>query len=452
MSVQTPGVSKPATARVVGSALGILSKITCPHCWHQMAPADVLWVSQHQELLGDPVVGPEAAKRFLPSRFSAQGQAVDARGQVCQLLACPKCHLHLPRVLVHHEPLFLSIIGGPSSGKTWLLTSMTWQLRRTLSNRFHLLFNDADPLANLMLNENEGKLFLSDTPDIPVNLFKTEEKGAGFYDEIMLAGQPMQLPKPFIFTMTPSPGHRLYDQKNSTRVVCLYDNAGESFQPGHDGALNPTTKHLAKSKVLYFLYDPTQDPRFRQHCREFSTDPQLTAKPKLSLQTGSSSISQHTLLTEAGQRIRRYAGITSQARISTPLVVIVSKSDVWGPMLPDEDLTSEPYLPGEFPDKPHQVDMDRVERVSNAVRKMLLEWSPEVVAAAEGLSAAVIYMPVSALGSCPEPLADNPNMYGAKPANIKPRWVTVPITYAFARWSATLVSGARQEPKPNSAQ
>jgi len=88
-------------------------------------------------------------------------------------------------------------------------------------------------------------------------------------------------------------------------VICLYDNAGESFQPGHDTAQNPTTQHLAKSRALFYLFDPTQDPRFREQCRQFSEDPQLRSRPKT--QEGESAMSQHTLLLEAAQRVRRYA-------------------------------------------------------------------------------------------------------------------------------------------------
>ena len=229
---------------------GLLRRITCPHCWYRFSPGQMLWVSQHTDLRSDPVAGADAQRRFLPSRFTPNCQAIDSRGAACQELACPRCHLLIPRVLTRVEPHMLSMIGGPSSGKTWLLTSMIWQLRRDLPTKFQLHFNDADTLSNVMLNENEGKLFLAEDPNSLTILLKTEEKAAGFYDQITLDGQAVQLPKPFFFAMSPAEGHAQHGEEGARRVICLYDNAGESFQPGHDSAQNPTTQHLARSRAL----------------------------------------------------------------------------------------------------------------------------------------------------------------------------------------------------------
>lgn len=418
---------------------GLLSKITCPHCWHRSSPGDLLWVSQHADLIGDAVAGPDAQKRFVPSRFNSDCQALDSRGMACQLLACPRCHLVIPRALTRTEPFFLSIVGGPSSGKTWLLTSMTWSLRRVLPTGFKLQFTDADTLCNVMLNENEAKLFLSENPDELTNLHKTEEKGGGFYDSVSIDGQPMQLPKPFVFQFKPSSDHPRHNMDNIHRVMCLYDNAGESFQPGHDTALNPTTQHLAKSRAIMFLFDPTQDPRFREKCRAFSTDPQLAVRPKM--QQGESAMSQHTLLIEAAQRVRRYAGVPHHKKHERPLLVLVAKSDVWE-KLTGEDLASEPFVDTGRGLK--VLDMPRIERISSLVRNMLLENTPEIVSAAEEFCQWVIYIPVSALGGPPE-FVDG--KFGSRPRNVKPRWVTVPFLYLFARWSTNTVFTTRNIPQ-----
>ncbi len=57
----------------------LVKRVTCPHCWFEFRPEQVLWVSQHEELMGDPVLKEEAL-RFLPTRFTVEGQALDARG------------------------------------------------------------------------------------------------------------------------------------------------------------------------------------------------------------------------------------------------------------------------------------------------------------------------------------------------------------------------------------
>src|SRR4051812_44270105 len=122
----------------------LLPRITCPHCWHSFPSTDVLWVAFHADLKGDPQLGEEKQQRFLPTRFTPEGDALDARGHRCSALACPRCHLTIPRALLEMEPLFVSILGTPSCGKSYFLSSMIWELRRILPEQFALSFADAD--------------------------------------------------------------------------------------------------------------------------------------------------------------------------------------------------------------------------------------------------------------------------------------------------------------------
>ncbi len=320
---------------VASRSFGLISTITCPHCWHVFEPAEILWVAQHSELQGDNVLGPEAPTRFLPSRFTLQGQAIDGRGSPCQLLACPRCHLVIPRSCIEVEPLFISIIGGPKSGKSYLLAAMTWELRRRLPSDFAISFGDADTVSNRILNEYEETLFLPEDPNRLVAIRKTELEGE-LYDQAFLGGQTVSFPRPFLFNVRPTPQHAFASQRGKiSRVMCMYDNAGEHFQPGMDTAGSPVTQHLAKSGVLMFIFDPTQDSRFREQCRSLSQDPQLT--------NVRGTQRQETLLVEASLRVRLYANLPPNRKHNRPLVVLVSKSDVWGPML-GEDVTSEPIL------------------------------------------------------------------------------------------------------------
>ncbi len=41
--------------------LKLLTQITCPHCWERFPPEQVLWVSEHIDLLGDPLLGPRVS-------------------------------------------------------------------------------------------------------------------------------------------------------------------------------------------------------------------------------------------------------------------------------------------------------------------------------------------------------------------------------------------------------
>ncbi len=128
------------------TTLPLRSRVTCPHCWKQFAPKDALYISQHPDLLNDPRLGADHQQRFLPTRFTVDGAALDARGYACHALACPGCHLEVPRIMFEMHAEFFSILGAPSCGKTYFLASMTWQLRRTMPQFFRL--------AQMLLNRH----------------------------------------------------------------------------------------------------------------------------------------------------------------------------------------------------------------------------------------------------------------------------------------------------------
>jgi hypothetical protein len=388
--INLPKVTAPSPQADVSHLYGIRPRINCPHCWHQFHPEQILWVSQHAELTGDPVLGPEAPARFLPTRFTVTGQAIDARGMACQQLACPRCHLILPRALIETEPLIVSIVGVPASGKSYFLTCLTWELRRLLPSRFHITFTDVDTVSNRHLNEYEETLFLQADPNQLVALRKTELQG-DLYESIRLGQQVISLPRPFLFSVKAGEWHPASRSgRNFDRIVCLYDNAGEHFQPGMDSVSSPVTQHLAKSRVLMFLYDPTQDPRFRERCRSVSNDPQFHAAGR--------SQRQETILTEAAARIRRYAGLGSNKKYDRPLMIVVPKMDAWQSLL-DEPVPPEPLAPNK---DGWVVDVELVEKVSQKLRQLLQRLTPEFVAAAENFAEHVVYIPVSALGRAPE--------------------------------------------------
>ncbi|MDB5354719.1 MAG: hypothetical protein JWN24_1172 [Phycisphaerales bacterium] len=437
---QVENAGAPAQPRSLArpARLPLLAKVTCPHCWNQFPPQDVLWVSRHSDLTGDPVLGPDAPMRFLPSRFNPSGQALDARGMVCQTLACPECHLVIPRVLVETEPLFASIVGVSASGKSYFLTAMSWELRRRLPMHFAVTFSDADAVANRTLNHYEELLFLPPDPSRPVQLEKTDTVGQLLYDQIRFGQQVVSLPRPILFTMRPSSRHPNIEAVGQlSRVVCLYDNAGEHFNPGEDTTSSPVTQHLGRSRVLMFLYDPTQDPRFRARCRGLSADPQLDEQTP--------TRRQETILLETAARVRQFAGLPTTATLERPLVIVVPKADVWGSLI-GLDLSQEPIFANAVAGGAlDAVDVGRVEDVSTLVREMLLETAPEFIAAAEEFCAHVVYIPISALGTSPEVQEGRPGLW-VRPAKIRPRWVTVPFLYMFARWSHDLIGGVRRDP------
>lgn len=407
--------------------------ITCLHCWHRFPTHQITYVARHEELRGDPILGDDAYIRFLPTRFNTDGDAIDGRSLACQELACPKCHLIIPNIFLTYEPLFLSLIGVPFSGKSYFLTAMTWELAKVFPKRFKLIFEDVDVISNSMLKDCHETLFLPDDPNKPVGIIKTQLDSATHYDSTVLDGQRVLLPRPLMYNLAPCDNHpNIAHADEIRRVLCMYDNAGEHFLPGQDTTLAPGTQHMAHCRVLMFLFDPTQDPRIREKCRDFSSDPQLSDYSRTQLQA--------TVLTEMASRVRRYGHLPANKKLSQPLMVLVSKSDIWGELI-DEDIVTDPYLdsnPALGGSACDCVDIPRIWRVSNKIRDMLLDLTPEFVASAEGCSEEVIYIPISALGSSPQP-QENGNMLVVKPSDIKPSWITVPMIYAFSVWATKLV-------------
>lgn len=410
--------------------LPLQAKVTCPHCWHHFSPEDVLWVSQHPDLLGDVRLGAEQQQRFLPTRFSIEGDAIDSQGFACQSLACPECHLPLPRALLELPPLFISILGAPASGKSYFLASMTWQLRQTLAQHFSISFGDADPTANRSLNEYEELLFLNSNQDQLTAIRKTELQG-DLYDTVLYGEQTVSYPRPFVFSLKPLPNHRNFAaMARLSRALCLYDNAGEHFLPGQDTASSPVTRHLARSKVLLFLFDPTQDPRFRRECAEKTNDPQMLGVAR--------TTRQETVLAEAADRVRRFGGLGQSEQHSAPLIVVVTKFDAWSQLMGIQRLDLARALKTDHNSGASALDLGRVEELSSRVRSMLWQFSPEIVSAAEGFAKQVLFIPVSALGCSPE-LDARTGMLGVRPGSVAPMWAEVPLLYALCRWMKGLI-------------
>jgi hypothetical protein len=404
---------------VSGDGAGTRRGIVCPHCWHRFDVEEFLFIARHQSLVGDPVLGSDASQRFLPSRFTPEGNAIDSAGMSCPDMACPRCHLRIPQAASEMPPLFLSIVGATASGKSYLLTSMIWDLRNTLPKNFAISFTDTDAVNNQIVNDFEETIFLSSHSDELVALRKTELQGE-LYNQVLLDSMLINLPKPFMFTMTPAEHHPDYEavRERMSRTLVLYDNAGEHFEPGMDSVDNPTTQHLLHSDTIFFLFDPTKDVRFR--ARIESTDPQVAE--------GSRVQRQEIILTEMINRIKKYSGMRSGVKTAKTLILIISKFDVWSRLL-DDELPPEPW---QWDTKLNTcvLDVEAIKNVSFQIRSLLEDICPEIISTAESFAGDVLYLPNSALGHSPE-LSDESGMVGIRPKDVHPFWVSVPMLYFF---------------------
>ena len=408
----------------------VLDKIVCPNCWTSFAPADAVWISASPELIGDFRLGDMAQERFVPTRFDTDGRAMDRKGYSCRAIACPYCHLSIPFSVLEMSPYFISIVGAPASGKSYFLAAMTWTLRKTLPQKFCVNIMDADPQTNIRLQEYESAQFLNDDENAVVKIEKTQEQG-DLYNTIQIDDQRITFPQPFIFSLEPLPSHK---NASKSRLIstslCLYDNAGESYLPVRDSDRStlPVTRHLGKSNCIFFLYDPLQDNRFRTLCRNLSDDPQLACDSGGAFRR--SPLRQEMILAEMIKRTRLCRNMSTSDKYKNPIVIVVTKLDAWGKLLPKLDFNS-PWSP--VKNSPMSVlRRSKIRAVSDALRKLLLSHTPEIVGTIEQFATDVTYIPVSATGISPI-IDEQTHESGFRSKDVKPIWAEVPILYALAR-------------------
>jgi len=412
------------------SRMKIKQQISCPHCWHEFPTDQMLFISESPNLLGDALLGDNEQMRFLPCRFDLDGAALDSNGIPCHQLACPKCHLQIPRSFLSTSCFFISIVGAPASGKSYFFTSMVWQLRKTMTKHFCMNFTDAEPMMNKRIREYEAKQFAGGVdPNQPVSIEKTDVQG-DIYNNTLIDGHLTALAQPFSFTVTPLPNHPfLQKAKRITQTICMYDNAGESFLPGADNFQQPVTRHLTTSDAILFLFDPTQDLRFRAACKMPVNDPQMVANSGGHIRR--SEVNQSTVLTEMITRIRSHSRLMTNEKVKTPLLIVLTKMDAWAQLVTFHHY-HRPWNP--LMDSPLNIyNAKRVREHSEVFRQMLLELIPDLVGTAEANAENVVYIGVSATGTAPElgePDQDGKRALLYRPVNLNPLWVEVPFFHA----------------------
>ena len=393
--------------------------ITCPHCWHRFRPDEMHFIATSSALAYDHRLPSGGMRRFLPSQFTVAGDAVDPAGGVCTEAACPECHLKVPRLLAFRQTFTVSMFGSPSSGKSYLLGAMTRMLNDQLG-QYRLAIDDADAQSNVIVHEYEKSLFGQPTAESQVRLLKTDTLG-DWYQTVSYGSRTKMLPKPFLYRIDPLGGHPSRERaQQKSQVLCIYDNAGESFEPGRDEEDSPVTRHMASARGLMFVFDPTQETSFRSACRARSEDPQWADDRRSR---------QQTLFSEAMTRVLRFRALHPTDRVDTPLVVILPKYDAWS------------FLLGVEPLPPHSRDIARpeggttrvfdgptVRQISAACRAMLAEHAAPMLTLIEErcVPGRILFVPVSATGCGPAGRDEN-GKYFHRAGDIAPIWAEAPL-------------------------
>ncbi len=376
---------------------GDTGKHFCPACWLRFDSGDALNIASHEELTGDPVLGPEQRLRFHPTRFNDAGIALDPMGLPAPDLACPHCRRQLPQCYLETPHHIISVVGAPGAGKSYLLAVLTKLLQDGLFRDFGVSFRDDDPTGNLMLNQMRNRLFSALNPEDAI-LSKTALEGA-FYERLRRHGRTVAMPRPFVYSMR--------DKKSKDTALIFYDNAGEHFEPGLDPESSPGAMHVARSSGLFFLFDPTANAKFRAELAGHSQDPQLSQSGRID--------QQDTILSETDVRMKRLLGLPRDRRITIPIAVLVGKSDVWC------ELFNACRLPTPVTGE-GKLDLARVNENSDYLRSMMLDLCPGLVGGAESISENVRYFAVSALGHSPVALTEGPKagMLAPDPKRLRP--------------------------------
>lgn len=294
-------------------------------------------------------------------------------------------------------------------------------LRRVLPLSFGVSFSDADPQANLALHAYEDVLFGESADGSLVQLAKTELTGDA-YQKVDYGDRVLLYPKPFFLQVGPIAGHsRVEDAESITRTICLYDNAGESFEPGRDVLDNPATQHLARAEAMLFVFDPLQHPQFRRR---------LPVSAGIVERESAIVSRQDVLLAEVASRVRRYHNLPAGGKHDRPLIVAVSKFDVW------QSLFGGRRMPEPWRAVPNSqlaaYPRSKVAEVSRRLRGLLQDVAPEIVATAESFvpPERIFYLPVAAAGT--NVTRSGSGAQGHLAGTLDPMWVEVPLVHVLS--------------------
>lgn len=373
----------------------------CPYCRAVTDLADVLSVSVSPGLMGDPVLGEGEQARFLPSQFTTNGLAVDSEGGICTEIACPHCHMSLPRNLLETPQTVMSVVGAAGAGKSVFLASCIWQCRQLLGRLFGVTFMDLDPVANRWINAYEEKLFFQEDDTTLQQIEKTDLQASNVTRSVFLDGDNVLLPLPSFF--------QIKTREGAPQSLVVYDSAGEHFRAGADTQSSAVTLNMLSADVLFFMYDPSADPRFRSMLDRGTGTARNYAQR------------QDVLLAEMSARIMRHLGNRGETRLTRPLIVGISKADLLQQHLP-LDLPVYRHME----DGRYALDVGVLTELSQKTEDLLNCIVPEVVATARNIADQVWFFPISALGH-------NPMREGVRPCDIKPVWTELPVVFTLAR-------------------
>lgn len=382
----------------------------CPQCWMTFRPGEVMAIACHEDLRGDPVLGPAAMRRFLPRTFDEQGFPTDEMGCTCRDLACPHCRHQLPLDLFRLPFHIVSLVGIQRSGKSYYLAILARILSQILAREFSVRWEDLDPTGNIPLNDLRNRLFAA--PDAEGAALEKTALGGVMYTEVHRSGRVVAMPRPFTYRVTHPSGQQA--------AFVFYDNAGEHFMPGIAVEESPGALHVTEASAILFLFDPLVSTELRKHLQP-GTDPQLELHDVPDIQD--------IVLDEMRVRFARARGHAARNNLAIPFGVIVGKCDAWIPLLGGREALRPAVQGG-------KLDRSALEHNSSLTRKVLQEYCPEITARLDALSSRTCYFPVSSFGHTPMRTSRG---VAPDPKRVAPWLAEAPILWALDQLTPGLI-------------
>ena len=390
-------------------------ELICPSCWLHFSADDINYIAVHASLTGDPLLGEDEKLRFLPVKYNSAGVPLDPMGVPAREKACPHCHRRLPSTFMQMKNDIVSLVGAPSSGKSYYLSILLHHMPGVLYKNYGVAFVDADPPLNAVINTMKNNLFYSSSREEHF-LAKTQLEG-GMYDRLVRHGKKVSLPKPFVYTM-----RDLEDAGNQTSIT-FYDNAGEHFEPNINIDDSPGALHVAYANAIAFLFDPLSSPAIKNKITDCA-DPQLERE----------SIDQQAIiLAEMSNRIKQIRN--SMLDFGTPFAFIVNKCDAIKGLV-DYSKFEDPISKG-------VLDVSIIDRNSERVRGFLMDFVPDVVINAEMVSSNVRYFIASPFGHSPHTIKNEAGETYIAPdvSKINPIFIEQPFLWLFSQLDGNPLSG-----------
>jgi hypothetical protein len=181
-------------------------------------------------------------QRFHATRFNDRDHAVDAMGIPAPEQACPHCRRRLPPGFIDAPHHIFSIVGAPSSGKSYYLSVLVKMLQTTLFQQFGIAFRDADPSENVILNQMKTQLFSAATPQERAREDRARRRDVRNAPASWTQGAAAE-------------AVHLSSLESARRrdfSIVFYDNAGEHFEPTRNSADSPARSTSPRRRAFSF--------------------------------------------------------------------------------------------------------------------------------------------------------------------------------------------------------